>query len=73
MRRACGSKQICYWCLPTVSTVDGVTVRRGLSGVDNGVETEKRSAVMAGHAPESIGGAGQDGHGGREGGDRLHG
>jgi hypothetical protein len=58
--------------LLTASTVDGMGVRGSSSFVDNGVQTCERSAVVAGHAPESVGRAGQ--HSCRSDGcDRLHG
>jgi hypothetical protein len=48
----------------TASTVDGVGVARGGALVDNGIQTSERSARVAGHAPESVGGARQQGCGG---------
>lgn len=46
---------------------------RGDTRVDNGVETSKGSSGVAWHAPEGLGGAGQKGHGGRDGGVSPHG
>jgi hypothetical protein len=56
----------------TASTVDSVSVTGGDTFIDNGIKTRERSAGVAGHAPESIGGAGQQGRGG-DGCDGLHG
>jgi hypothetical protein len=55
----------------TASTVNGVGMTRSSSLVDNGIKTCERSAGVAGHAPESVGGAGQQGRCG-DGRDGLH-
>lgn len=57
----------------TASSVDDVTVARGNALVDNGIQTGQRSARVTRHAPESVGGASEQGRGGREGCDGLHG
>jgi hypothetical protein len=56
----------------TASTVDDVAVTGSDSRVDDGIKTREGSAREAWHAPESVGGAGQQGHGRREGCDGLH-
>ena len=56
----------------TASTVDGVGVGGSSSFVNDGVQTCEGSAVVAGHAPESVGRAGQHSCRG-DGCDRLHG
>jgi hypothetical protein len=48
----------------TASTVDGVGVAGGGALVDNGIQTSERSARVAGHAPEGVGGARQQSCGG---------
>jgi hypothetical protein len=48
----------------TASTVDGVGVAGGGTLVDNRIKTGERSAGVAGHAPEGVGGARQQGCGG---------
>jgi hypothetical protein len=52
--------------------MNDVTVARGNTSVDNWIETCQRSASMAWHAPESVGGAGQQGNRGRKRCDGLH-
>ena len=56
----------------TAAAVDHVAVGGGDAGVDNGVEAGKGGARVAGHAPEGICRAGEEGDGGR-GSDGLHG
>jgi hypothetical protein len=56
----------------TASSVDDVTVAGGDALVDNGVKTCERSARVTWHAPESVGGASEQGRGGGKGGDGLH-
>ena len=56
----------------TASSVNDVTVAGGRAFVDNGIKTGERSARVAWHAPEGVGGAGQQGCRGRKGCDGLH-
>jgi hypothetical protein len=57
----------------TASSVDDVTVAGGNALVDNGIKTSQRSAGVAWHAPESVGGASKEHRRGGKGCDnRLH-
>lgn len=57
----------------TAATVDGVNVGGRDALVDDGVKTEESSPGVAGHAPESLSGAGEKCRGNGNGGGRLHG
>ena len=57
----------------TAATVDGVNVGGRDARVDDGVKTEESSPGVAGHAPESLSGAGEKCRGNGNGGGRLHG
>jgi hypothetical protein len=46
--------------------VDSVRVVRNLTGLDKGIHSRKTRSRLAGHAPESISGAGQKGDSGRD-------
>ena len=61
------------WIQLTAATVDGVNVGGRDALVDDGVKTEESSPGVAGHAPESLSGAGEKCRGNGNGGGRLHG
>ena len=55
----------------TAASMDDVTVAGCCAFVDNGIETSQSRAGEAGHAPECVGGTGEERHGGERS-DGLH-